>query len=76
MPLYEYRCPSCESAFEQLVRNGQAVACPQCGHAEPQRLMSAAFGRVAAGHQLPMTSSCPPADAPPCSPHCCRLPSS
>ena len=32
MPIYEYACMTCESHFEELVRNAeQAVACPECG---------------------------------------------
>jgi len=32
MPIYEYLCDDCGSKFEKLVRNGDAVACPSCGH--------------------------------------------
>jgi len=32
MPIYEYACMTCESNFEELVRNAeQAVTCPECG---------------------------------------------
>ncbi len=32
MPIYEYACMTCESHFEELVRNGdQVVLCPDCG---------------------------------------------
>jgi putative FmdB family regulatory protein len=30
MPIYEYVCMECESHFEELVRNGEAVNCPDC----------------------------------------------
>ena len=30
MPIYEYVCMECESHFEELVRNGEAVSCPDC----------------------------------------------
>jgi putative FmdB family regulatory protein len=30
MPIYEYVCMECESHFEELVRNGEAVCCPDC----------------------------------------------
>ena len=30
MPIYEYVCMECESHFEELVRNGEAVRCPDC----------------------------------------------
>jgi putative FmdB family regulatory protein len=31
MPIYEYACMTCESHFEELVRNDEAVLCPDCG---------------------------------------------
>jgi len=40
MPLYEYACRPCGRTFEVLVRNGDAPACPGCGSAELNRLMS------------------------------------
>lgn len=38
MPIYEYLCEDCGSAFEKLVRNGDSVVCPSCGqdHLKPQ----------------------------------------
>jgi putative FmdB family regulatory protein len=30
VPIYEYVCMECESHFEELVRNGEAVNCPDC----------------------------------------------
>jgi putative FmdB family regulatory protein len=45
MPIYEYRCPSCDERFEELVRNPDvAVACPSCGDAQVERLLSAFAG--------------------------------
>jgi putative FmdB family regulatory protein len=42
MPVYEYRCRSCEHEFEQLVLPGRAVApCPNCRSADLERLLSA-----------------------------------
>ncbi|MEW4527310.1 MAG: zinc ribbon domain-containing protein [Maioricimonas sp. JB045] len=73
MPLFEYHCRNCNRNFEALVRNGENPHCPECQGEEIEKLMSAAAGRVA-GSSLPIASSCPPSDAPPCSPHCCRLP--
>lgn len=43
MPLYDYRCPQCETIFE--ARHGfteNAPACPQCGYAEPKRIITQA----------------------------------
>ena len=51
MPIYEYRCPACDERFEELVRNPDvAVACPSCGGAEAERLLSvfAGVGRSSA----------------------------
>jgi putative FmdB family regulatory protein len=32
MPIFEYRCESCETKFEKLVRRADdAVECPKCG---------------------------------------------
>ena len=34
MPIYEYRCRTCEKDFEELVRSAEAassVRCPTCG---------------------------------------------
>ncbi len=75
MPLFEYRCEKCEHQFEQLVRQGETPGCPQCAAKRVEKLMSIAAGRVATtSSSLPLASTCPPSDAPPCSPHCCRLP--
>ena len=30
VPIYEYVCMECESHFEELVRNGEAINCPDC----------------------------------------------
>ena len=35
MPIFEYRCESCESKFEKLVRRADDhVECPSCGTAK------------------------------------------
>ncbi|MCA9109716.1 MAG: zinc ribbon domain-containing protein [Planctomycetaceae bacterium] len=74
MPLFEFRCENCEAQFEELVRQGEQPECPHCESSQVEKLMSVAAGRVTAGSgNLPIASSCPPSDAPPCSPHCCRL---
>ena len=52
MPLYEYRCTTCESRFEVLRRVGQGsegLACPQCGKAEVEKEFSTFAGSVAGG---------------------------
>jgi putative FmdB family regulatory protein len=40
MPLYEYRCLSCGSEFELLVRVHDTPACPQCKSVELERMLS------------------------------------
>jgi putative FmdB family regulatory protein len=40
MPLYSYRCTSCDHAFETLVRASDIPACPSCGSERLERLMS------------------------------------
>jgi putative FmdB family regulatory protein len=44
MPIYEYLCEDCDTKFEKLVRNGDAVVCPKCGqnHLEQQHSTFAA----------------------------------
>jgi putative FmdB family regulatory protein len=45
MPIYEFRCPSCEEHFEELVRGSdQPVACPSCGGTAVERLLSVFAG--------------------------------
>jgi putative FmdB family regulatory protein len=45
MPIYEYRCPACDERFEELTRNPDvAVACPSCGEAHAERLLSVFAG--------------------------------
>jgi putative FmdB family regulatory protein len=45
MPIYEYRCTACDERFEELVRNPDVtVACPSCGDARSERLLSVFSG--------------------------------
>jgi putative FmdB family regulatory protein len=45
MPIYEYRCTACATQFEELVRGFEApVACPGCGSADAERLLSTFAG--------------------------------
>ena len=42
MPIYEYACESCESAFEKLVKLSDPVPnCPECGSSEVRKKVSA-----------------------------------
>jgi putative FmdB family regulatory protein len=59
VPIYEYVCMSCESHFEELVRNGEEPNCPDCGGSKVARQLSVfaahgtssqpSFGETAAG---------------------------
>ncbi len=41
MPIYEYRCGSCNKEFEELVtKDGQVVTCPACGSEKTEKLLS------------------------------------
>jgi putative FmdB family regulatory protein len=40
MPIYEYACMECESHFEELVRGGEEVTCPECGVANVRKQLS------------------------------------
>lgn len=43
MPIYEYRCQSCDTISEKLVRNGnEPTTCPDCGAEGLTRLISKA----------------------------------
>ena len=42
MPIYEYRCSSCEEAFEKLVKvRAEAPPCPECGSDDVVKQVSA-----------------------------------
>lgn len=44
MPLYSYRCTACDCEFETLVGSGEEPACPSCGAARLERLISSGTG--------------------------------
>jgi putative FmdB family regulatory protein len=60
MPIYEYICDDCGTNFEKLVRNGDAVACPDCGesHLTPKLSTFAAHSSGKAGGQAAEFPSC------------------
>jgi putative FmdB family regulatory protein len=50
MPIYEFQCSKCGARFEELVRAGQAAACPRCESSEVERRFSPiGEGRVSVG---------------------------
>jgi putative FmdB family regulatory protein len=40
MPIYEYRCKSCEHEFETLVRTGATPKCAKCASEDLERVLS------------------------------------
>lgn len=40
MPIYDYRCQECGKTFETLVRSSNVPACPECGSAHLEKLLS------------------------------------
>jgi putative FmdB family regulatory protein len=40
MPLYAYRCRSCDHQFETLVRTDETVECPSCGAQDLEQQLS------------------------------------
>ena len=40
MPIYEYRCGSCDAEFEILLLAGTEACCPECGGDDLERLLS------------------------------------
>ncbi len=49
MPIFEFRCTTCDKSFEELVRSSslvEEVVCPACGSHEVRRMISlfASFG--------------------------------
>ncbi|MCG6911098.1 MAG: zinc ribbon domain-containing protein [Deltaproteobacteria bacterium] len=43
MPIYEYKCESCDSCFEKLVFSSdeKEIVCPCCGGVKTKKLLSA-----------------------------------
>ncbi len=45
MPMYDYRCNSCDMTFEELVFSSstpdEEIECPGCGEKNAQKLLSA-----------------------------------
>lgn len=59
MPIYEYRCPACETKFEQLIRDSEALElqCPNCGTREVSRLLSVFATNTNLGSSTPAHAS-------------------
>jgi putative FmdB family regulatory protein len=64
MPMYEYRCKSCEFQFElhQKFSDPPASQCPQCGAAVEKMISATAFSLKGDGWFN--TGYCPKTEAP------------
>lgn len=50
MPIYEYNCESCHTAFERMQKiSDPTPACPECSSAEVKRLISRTSFRLKGG---------------------------
>jgi len=67
MPIYEYKCGSCEAEFEFLHRGDEKANCPECGSKKLTKLLSVFSS-------LPKTNSMPKCEGatPTCAPSKCR----
>jgi putative FmdB family regulatory protein len=74
VPIFEYHCSRCDSEFELLVSDREQPPCPDCGETDLEKLISAPSAHTSSGGGLSISAACPPSDAPPCRPGCCRLP--
>jgi len=61
MPLYEYHCTGCEAEFELLIRGGEAPACPSCGTANVEKLLSVPAAAQMSNERLPVCDAPLPA---------------
>ncbi len=63
MPLYEFSCTECDSAFEELVRSAAATAkvrCPTCGSDQVRRKVSTFASKVSGSSSASAAASCAP----------------
>jgi putative FmdB family regulatory protein len=47
MPIYEYRCTGCGKEFEVIQKptdGPDGLACPSCGQAKPEKILSSCCG--------------------------------
>ena len=58
MPIYEYACQDCGSAFELLVRSNTVLECPQCHSAQLAKQLSV-FATASAAEAMPAMAAGP-----------------
>lgn len=66
MPIFEFECRQCQSNFEELVRNSEAVTqveCPKCGGKKVKKKLSTFAAKVnggASGLNAASAAACAP----------------
>jgi putative FmdB family regulatory protein len=54
MPIHEYRCPQCDQTYEAIqIGSSAPPACPFCGAANGEKLLSAPSVVGPTGHAMP-----------------------
>ena len=57
MPIYEYVCRGCSTAFELLVRKGDTPACPSCAGQDLEKQLSGVAIKSSGTHALAMKAA-------------------
>ena len=57
MPIFEYRCESCDKKFETLVLKGAIPACPACKSQSLERLISLPAVKSDSTHALALKAA-------------------
>lgn len=69
MPMYEYRCRSCDTEFETLVQGSARPVCPHCGGRKLEKKLSvfavsSTGGKESAAEPSGPCRSCPHSGGP------------
>jgi putative FmdB family regulatory protein len=59
MPLFGYHCTACENEFETLVTGNEQPACPECGGANLERLLSRVAAEPRIAEPVGACAGCP-----------------
>ena len=57
MPIYEYRCTSCDHQFEALIRGAEKPSCPECSGEDLERQTSLPTVHSSGTHGLAMKAA-------------------